>query len=54
MVGDSAADIQAALNAGIRPVVICTGKVDPHTLPEVVQHRVPVFDDFAAFVATLS
>jgi D-glycero-D-manno-heptose 1,7-bisphosphate phosphatase len=54
MVGDNAADIQAAINAGIRPIIVCTGKVDPHTLPEVAQHRVPVFDDFAAFAATLS
>lgn len=54
MVGDSAADVQASLNAGIRPVVVRTGKVDPRTLPEVAQHRVPVFTDFAEFVATLS
>ncbi len=54
MVGDSAADIQAALNAGIHPVVVRTGKVDPHTLSEVAQHRVPVFESFAAFVATLA
>jgi D-glycero-D-manno-heptose 1,7-bisphosphate phosphatase len=54
MVGDSAADIQAALNAGIHPIIVRTGKVDPHTLPEIAQHRVPVFDDLAAFVATLS
>ena len=54
MVGDSSADIQAAVNAGIRPVVVCTGKVDPHNLAEVTQYRVPVFDNFAAFVATLS
>ena len=53
MVGDSAADIQAALNAGIRPVVVRTGRADPRTLPEVAQHAVPVFDDVAAFVETL-
>ena len=53
MVGDSAADIQAALNAGIHPVVVRTGHVDPRTLPEVARHGVPVFDDLAAFVATL-
>lgn len=53
MVGDSAADIQAALNAGIHPVVVRTGRADPRTLPEVTAHRVPVFDDLAAFVNTL-
>jgi D-glycero-D-manno-heptose 1,7-bisphosphate phosphatase len=54
MVGDSAADIQTALNAGIHPVVVRTGRIDPATLPEVARHRVPVFDTFAAFVATLT
>ena len=54
MVGDSAADIQAARNAGIHPVVVRTGKVDPDTLPEVARYQVPVFVSFAAFVATLS
>ena len=53
MVGDTAADIQAAVNAGIRPIVVCTGKIDPRALPEVAHYRVPVFDDFAAFAATL-
>ncbi|HUJ43677.1 MAG TPA: HAD-IIIA family hydrolase [Opitutaceae bacterium] len=53
MVGDSAADVQAALNAGIRPVVVRTGRVDPRTLSEVTRHDVPVFDDLAAFVDTL-
>jgi len=54
MVGDSASDIQAALNAGIHPVVVRTGRVDPATIPEVAHHQVPVFDTFAAFVATLT
>jgi len=54
MVGDSAADIQAALNAGIHPVVVRTGRVDPDTLPEVARHGVPVFASLAAFVATLA
>lgn len=54
MVGDSAADIQAARNAGIHAVVVRTGKVDPDTLPEVARHHVPVFASFAAFVATLA
>ena len=54
MVGDSAADIQTARNAGIHAVVVRTGKVDPDTLPEVARHHVPVFASFAAFVATLA
>ena len=54
MVGDSAADIQAALNAGIHPAVVRTGQIDPATIPEVARHAVPVFADFAAFVATLA
>ena len=54
MVGDSAADIQAALNAGIHPVMVRTGRVDPATIPEVARHRVPVFDSLASFVATLA
>ena len=54
MVGDSAADIQAARNAGIHPVVVRTGKVDPDSLPEVARNAVPVFASFAAFVATLA
>jgi D-glycero-D-manno-heptose 1,7-bisphosphate phosphatase len=53
MVGDSAADIGAALAAGIRPVALCTGKVDPRTLPIVKENNVPVFADFAAFAKTL-
>jgi len=54
MVGDSASDIQVALNAGIHPVVVRTGRTDPATIPEVARHGVPVFDSFAAFVATLA
>jgi D-glycero-D-manno-heptose 1,7-bisphosphate phosphatase len=54
LVGDSAADIQAARNAGIHAVVVRTGKVDPGTLPEVARHHVPVFASFAAFAATLA
>jgi D-glycero-D-manno-heptose 1,7-bisphosphate phosphatase len=53
MVGDSASDIRAALNAGIHPIVVRTGKVDPRTLSEVTLHHVPVFEDLVAFVATL-
>jgi D-glycero-D-manno-heptose 1,7-bisphosphate phosphatase len=54
MVGDSASDIGAALAAGIKAAAVRTGKVDPDTLPEVAAGRVPVFADFAAFVATLA
>jgi D-glycero-D-manno-heptose 1,7-bisphosphate phosphatase len=53
MVGDSAADLAAALAAGIRAVAVRTGKVDPLTLPIIAAHRIPVFEDFAAFAATL-
>jgi D-glycero-D-manno-heptose 1,7-bisphosphate phosphatase len=53
MVGDSAADIGAALAADIQPVAVCTGKVDPRTLPVVAEKKVPVFTDFAAFAKTL-
>ncbi len=54
LVGDNVTDCRTALNAGIHPVAVRTGKVDPRTLPEIAQLRVPVFDDFAAFVATLA
>jgi D-glycero-D-manno-heptose 1,7-bisphosphate phosphatase len=54
MVGDSAADIGAAIAAGIRAAAVRTGKIDPDRLPEVGRHRVPVFADLAAFVASLA
>jgi len=54
MIGDSAADIGAAHAAGVRPIAVRTGKVDPHTLPEVAEKNIPVFQDFAAFAATLT
>ena len=54
MVGDSAADIGAALAAGIRAAAVRTGKVAPESLAEVADGTVPVFDDFGAFAATLS
>lgn len=53
MVGDSAADIGAGLAAKINAAAVRTGKIDPSTLPEVAANRVPVFADFATFVATL-
>jgi D-glycero-D-manno-heptose 1,7-bisphosphate phosphatase len=54
MVGDSAADLGAALAAGIAAIAVKTGKVDPFTLPDVVLGNVPVFSTFADFMATLS
>lgn len=51
MVGDSAADIGAALAAGIRAVAVRTGKVDPSGLAIVADNRIPVFDTFAAYAA---
>jgi D-glycero-D-manno-heptose 1,7-bisphosphate phosphatase len=53
MVGDSAADIGAALAAGIPAAAVRTGKVAPEGLPEVAAGKVPVFDDFGSFAATL-
>ena len=52
MVGDSAADIGAALAAGIRAAAVRTGKVDPSELPIVAENRIPVFDTFAAWAAS--
>jgi len=51
MVGDSAADVGAALAAGIRPVALRTGKVDPFTVPSITDARVSIYEDFAAFTA---
>jgi D-glycero-D-manno-heptose 1,7-bisphosphate phosphatase len=53
MVGDSAADVGAALAAGIRAAAVRTGRVPPESLPEVLQGGVPVFADFGSFAATL-
>lgn len=54
MVGDSASDHQAALNAGIRPILVRTGKIDPRSMAEVGRRGSPVFDSFADFVQTLA
>jgi D-glycero-D-manno-heptose 1,7-bisphosphate phosphatase len=54
MIGDSPADVGAALAAGIRAAAVRTGKVPPESIPEVAQGRVPVFADFGAFAATLT
>jgi D-glycero-D-manno-heptose 1,7-bisphosphate phosphatase len=53
MVGDSHADIGAALAAGIHAAAVRTGKVAPSSIPEVKDGRVPVFADFGAFAAAL-
>lgn len=54
MVGDSVADIGAAVAAGIPAAAVRTGKVDPKDIPEVKSGKVPVYDTFADFVRTLS
>jgi len=54
MVGDSDADIGAALAAGIRAAAVRTGRVDPDTLTQVARNRVPVYADLAEFVASLT
>lgn len=54
MVGDSAADIGAGLQAGINVAAVRTGKIDPLTLPEVAQRAVPVFPSIAEFALTLN
>ena len=52
-VGDSLTDIDAAISAGARPILVKTGNgqsiVDKEELPE----NVPVYDDLAEFVDTL-
>jgi D-glycero-D-manno-heptose 1,7-bisphosphate phosphatase len=53
MVGDSAADIGAALAAGIKAAAVRTGKIDPAVLPEIASGRVPLFANFGEFAATL-
>ena len=53
MVGDSKADIGAALAAGIPAAAVRTGKVPPEEIPEVAEGKVAVFADFGAFAATL-
>jgi len=53
MVGDSAADVGAALSAGIRAAAVRTGRRPPEALPEVIAGKVPVFTDFGSFAATL-
>lgn len=54
MVGDSPADVGAALAAGIRAAAVRTGKVRPESIPAVAAGTVPVFEDFGAFAASLT
>lgn len=54
MVGDAASDIAAAMAAGINAAAVRTGKIDPAQIPEVAAGRVPVYDSFADFAATLA
>jgi D-glycero-D-manno-heptose 1,7-bisphosphate phosphatase len=54
MVGDSAADIGAALAAKIKIAAVRTGKIDPATLPEIAAHHIPIYPSFAEFAATLT
>jgi D-glycero-D-manno-heptose 1,7-bisphosphate phosphatase len=54
MVGDNVTDNQTALNAGIHSILVRTGKVDPGSISEIAEQQIPVFDDIAAFVATLA
>jgi len=54
MVGDSRADVGAALAAGIRAAAVRTGRVAPEQIPGVAEGTVPVFDTFGAFAATLT
>lgn len=51
MVGDSEADVGAALAAGIPAVALRTGKKDPLANDFIMENRVPVYEDFAAFAA---
>jgi D-glycero-D-manno-heptose 1,7-bisphosphate phosphatase len=53
MVGDSPADVRAALAAGIRAAAVRTGRMAPESIPEVADGKVPVFSDFGAFAASL-
>ena len=53
MVGDSSADLGAGLAAQVNVAAVRSGKIDPASLPEISAHRIPVFDNFAAFAAAL-
>lgn len=54
MVGDRTSDWEAGVNAGIRPIAVRTGKEFGEAATAFIEeHKVAVFDDLAAFVATL-
>ncbi|MBC2593968.1 HAD-IIIA family hydrolase [Ruficoccus amylovorans] len=54
MVGDRTSDWGAGVNAGIRPVALRTGKdLSDKAQAFIAEHQIAVFDDLAAFVATL-
>jgi D-glycero-D-manno-heptose 1,7-bisphosphate phosphatase len=52
-VGDSARDIQAALAAGAKPVLVRTGRGEATLRSGLIPAGVPVFDDLAAVAARL-
>ncbi|MBA3849195.1 MAG: hypothetical protein C0502_04265 [Opitutus sp.] len=53
MVGDRESDLDAGLSAGIRAAAVCTGKYDAAAWQPRLRPGVPLFPDFAAFVASL-
>jgi D-glycero-D-manno-heptose 1,7-bisphosphate phosphatase len=53
MVGDREGDIQAGLGAGVRSAALCTGKFDAAAWAASAHPGVPVFHNFAEFVASL-
>lgn len=54
MVGDRESDVQTGLNAGIRAVAVCTGKLDEAAWSNLSLTGVSAYPDFPAFVATLT
>jgi D-glycero-D-manno-heptose 1,7-bisphosphate phosphatase len=53
-VGDSLRDIQAAIAAGAKPVLVRTGKGEETLRSGLLPADIPVFDDLAAFAAQLA
>jgi D-glycero-D-manno-heptose 1,7-bisphosphate phosphatase len=53
-VGDSQSDIQAARNAGARPVLVRTGKGSKTESKLKADDNIPVFDDLSAFSVYLT
>jgi D-glycero-D-manno-heptose 1,7-bisphosphate phosphatase len=52
-VGDSLRDIQAALAAGVRPMLVRTGLGEQTSISPLLPAGIPVFDDLAAVAAEL-